>query len=123
MLQVSEGAFVPLSGGERVGEICVGGDELGFEVVKDKEATEEKEKRRREVEKLGAGRFYQPLAHEPGLSQELRGRKENSQLVGSHPSGNSISPSSCAPWSPGFPWCFSTKYGAGWTRCCAEILD
>jgi len=33
---------------ERVGEICVGDDELGFEVVKDEEPTEaEKEKRRK----------------------------------------------------------------------------
>ena len=43
--------FVPFRGGQRVGEICVGDDELGFEVETGDEPTQVEREKRREVQK------------------------------------------------------------------------
>ena len=57
------GGFVPLKGSERVGEIRVGDEDLGFEVGMGNEPSEvEKEKRRREVGKWRISRCWQVLS-------------------------------------------------------------
>jgi len=56
------GGFVPLKGSERVGEMHVGDDELGFEVGMGKDSSEvEKEKRRREIEEWRIARCWEVL--------------------------------------------------------------
>jgi len=95
------GGFILLKGSGRVGEICVGDDELGFELgMGNGPAEQEKEKWGRKWKSgksFGAGMSSPPLAHEPGLPQELQRQKKNSQLIVSCPSplGNSASSSSC----------------------------
>jgi ABC-type glutathione transport system ATPase component len=57
------GGFVPLKGSERVGEMRVSDDELGFEFGMGNEPTEvEKEKRRREIEEWRISRCWEVLS-------------------------------------------------------------
>ena len=57
------GGFVPLKGSERVGEIRVGDEELGFEVGMGNEPSEvEKENRRQEIEDLRISRCWDVLS-------------------------------------------------------------
>jgi len=56
------GGFVPLKGSERVGEICVTDDELGFEFGMRNEPTEaEKENRRRQIKEWRISRCWEVL--------------------------------------------------------------
>ena len=87
------GGFVPLKGSERVGEIHVGDDELGFGVGMGNEPSEaEKENRRREIEEWRISRCWDVLSAlgpsawstpgTPGMERQFAARRFTSLSPG-----------------------------------------
>ena len=109
------GGFIPLKGNERVGEICVGDDELGFEVEMGNKPTEqEEERRRKEVEEWRISRCWELLSalgrsswSTPGTTETLEAGEEFAfRRCTSLPWGTAYRPRharSRLPASPGAP--------------------
>ena len=102
---------------------------LGWETIRLSRRRRRGGRNWKSAESFDAGTSSSPLAHVPGLRQELWRRKEN-RSTSVHISlslslGNNTL-SSCLRSSPGLPWCSSTKLerdGRGYDSRCAEILD